>query len=68
MLESGAFRPVMRQSFEDLKDACEYAGRIVMHSKYGDRLRAVVTSEDGRVLRRCWMDECGHLQDAAFDA
>jgi hypothetical protein len=68
LLESGEFRPVMRQAFSDLKTACEFAGRGVMESPRSDGLRAVVSSEDGRVLRRCWIDDRGLLQDAAFEA
>jgi hypothetical protein len=68
LLESGEFRPVMRQAFSDLKTACEYAGRGVMDGIRGAGLRAVVTSEDGRILRRCWVDDRGLLQDVEFGA
>ncbi len=68
MHASGEFRPVMRQSFSDLKTACEYAGRRVIESPKGDRLCAKVTSEDGRVLRHCWVDASGRFQDAAHNA
>lgn len=68
VLASGEFRPLMRQSFADLRIACEHAGRGVMDGTRSGGLRAVVTSEDGRILRRCWIDSSGRLQDAAFDA
>jgi len=64
---SGEFKPVMRQSFADLKTACDYAGQRVMECARTGRFHATVTGEDGRILHQCWVDERGRFRESTYD-